>query len=321
MSYNNNNSNRGGNRWNRYDNNPRPRHSNYQSRPPPPSNGPVTDNDAIQALLSEATAREQERTGSTKRGDWDRNKGYGSSSNRPSKRSRWGESDKHHRNEGGRGSNSRGGGEQRLQENDSYYGPSRRNHSRNDRPNLVADEDETESSSKVENGDDDDKKKKVVSKPNFGLSGALAKDTATSGTLYKGVMLKFQEPPEARAPNTQWRFYVFKKGNPDILETLHISKQSAYLMGRNSDVCDIPLLHPSLSSQHAVLQYRALPNKETGKLACHPYLMDLESTNGSFLNGVKIDAARYYQLKKGDVITFGASTREYVLLTENTTSV
>jgi smad nuclear-interacting protein 1 len=48
--------------------------------------------------------------------------------------------------------------------------------------------------------------------------------------------------------------------------------------------------------------------------------MDLESTNGTFLNGIKIDPARYYQLKKGDVLTFGASTREYVLLTENTTS-
>jgi len=49
--------------------------------------------------------------------------------------------------------------------------------------------------------------------------------------------------------------------------------------------------------------------------------MDLESTNGTFLNGVRIDSARYYQLIKGDVLTFGASTREYVLLTENTTSI
>jgi smad nuclear-interacting protein 1 len=47
--------------------------------------------------------------------------------------------------------------------------------------------------------------------------------------------------------------------------------------------------------------------------------MDLESTNGTFLNGVKIDAARCYQLKKGDVATLGASTREFVLMTENTT--
>jgi smad nuclear-interacting protein 1 len=153
---------------------------------------------------------------------------------------------------------------------------------------------------------------------NFGLSGALAKDEH-AGNTYKGVVLKFSEPPEARAPNTQWRLYVFK--GEEQLEILHISKQSAYLFGRHEEIADVPITHPSLSLQHAVLQYRALPQKETGKVACQPYLMDLESTNGTFLNGVQIDAARYYQLKKGDVIKFGASTREYVLLTANTTSL
>jgi smad nuclear-interacting protein 1 len=153
---------------------------------------------------------------------------------------------------------------------------------------------------------------------NFGLSGALAKDEH-AGNTYKGVVLKFSEPPEARAPNTQWRLYVFK--GEEQLEILHISKQSAYLFGRHAEIADVPITHPSLSLQHAVLQYRALPQKETGKVACQPYLMDLESTNGTFLNGVQIDPARYYQLKKGDVIKFGASTREYVLLTANTTSL
>lgn len=155
-------------------------------------------------------------------------------------------------------------------------------------------------------------------KPNFGLSGALAKDEVLGNSI-KGTVLKFSEPPEARAPNTHWRLYVFKEDKQ--IETLHVSKQSAYLFGRNPDIADIVLLHGSCSSQHAVMQYRALPHKELGKLHCQPYLMDLESTNGSFINGVQLDAARYYQLKKGDVLKFGASTREYVLLTANTTSI
>ena len=148
-------------------------------------------------------------------------------------------------------------------------------------------------------------------KANFGLSGALAQEQVGD--------LKFREPPEARAPNTQWRLYVFK--NDEAVETLHVARQSAYLFGRNQDLADIPLLHGSASSQHAVLQYRALPGKEDGRMRCQPYLMDLESTNGSFVNGVRLDPARYYQLKKGDVLKFGASTREYVLLTENTTTI
>lgn len=43
-------------------------------------------------------------------------------------------------------------------------------------------------------------------KPNFGLSGLLAKETNT----VKGVELKYNEPPEARKPLKNWRLYVFK---------------------------------------------------------------------------------------------------------------
>jgi FOG: FHA domain len=181
---------------------------------------------------------------------------------------------------------------------------------------------------------------KEPEKPNFGLSGALASDDKT-GNTYRGVLLKFTEPPEARIPNTRWRLYVFKKsrkstknGAPssssssedELVEVLHISKQSAYLFGREEKVADVPVYHPSLSKQHCVLQYRALPDKSSGRdqqrvaLRCRPYLMDLGSTNGTFINGVRLDEARYYELKKGDVITLGSSSREYVLLTENTTA-
>jgi len=171
-------------------------------------------------------------------------------------------------------------------------------------------------------------------KPNFGLSGALAEDDKT-GNMYNGVLLRFTEPPEARTPNTKWRLYVFKKksnnngssngdkdDSGDLIQTLHISKQSAYLFGRERKVADVPVDHPSLSKQHCVLQYRALPDmKQRGTpVLCKPYLIDLGSTNGTFINGVRIEDARYYELRKGDVITLGASTREYVLLTEHTTA-
>jgi len=42
--------------------------------------------------------------------------------------------------------------------------------------------------------------------------------------------------------------------------------------------------------------------------------MDLESTHGSFLNGEKVATARYIELKAGDVLRFGTSSREYVLM-------
>ena len=277
----------------------------------------VSDEEALQALLASAQERQVNRT-------TDSSSNHARGHNSTTKRQRE-SSDQHRDNKN-----------QRLAENHSYYGPRRgegdrgrrggdrddNNHRDRGRTRNVEPSEERNEGKK--NSDDNDneegsKKPPQAHKPNFGLSGALAKDVGNGGSMYKGVVLKFQEPPEARAPNTQWRFYVFK--GKELLETLHISKQSAYLCGRNPEICDIAMAHPSLSSQHAVLQYRALPHKETGRLSCQPYIMDLESTNGTFLNGVRIDAARNYQLKKGDVLTFGASKREYVLLTENTTAL
>ena len=341
-------SRRSGNRWDDRDRQPHRGHYNdyrnrngYRPRPPPPTQQrSVSDEDTLKALLGSAQDRAREREGEGKKNQYRRNGRDGERNNR----GRWGD---------------KGSGKDNNKA--SYYGPSetsngddnhdrkRKRFSDRDRegnesssrrrwgeskaPNVVEDDRPNENKASQE----EEQKPPPEFKPNFGLSGALAKDKET-GNVYKGVVLKFKEPPEARAPNTQWRFYVFKPkkaNNPktkksqddnELVETLHISKQSAYLLGRNGEIADIPLLHPSLSSQHAVLQYRAVPVKsekigEPPRLSCQPYIMDLESTNGTFLNGIRIDAARYYQLRRGDVLTFGASTREYVLLTENTTSV
>lgn len=41
--------------------------------------------------------------------------------------------------------------------------------------------------------------------------------------------------------------------------------------------------------------------------------MDLESTNGTFINKNKIESARYYELKNYDIINFGFSSRDYII--------
>lgn len=47
-----------------------------------------------------------------------------------------------------------------------------------------------------------------------------------------------------------------------------------------------------------------------------PYIIDLGSGNGTYLNNQRIEPQRYYELKEKDVLKFGFSSREYVLLHE-----
>lgn len=149
---------------------------------------------------------------------------------------------------------------------------------------------------------------------NMALSGALTQDTNT----FNGIVIKYSEPPEARKPKRRWRFYVFK--GDEVMPTLHLHRQSAFLMGRDRKVCDLPIDHPSCSKQHAAFQYRLVPRRRDDGMEANrvlPYIIDLGSANGTYLNNSKIEPQRYVELKEKDVLKFGYSSREYVLLHEN----
>ena len=152
-------------------------------------------------------------------------------------------------------------------------------------------------------------------KPDFGLSGALAKDE-TTGNIYRGHVLKWSEPDDARQPTSRWRVYEFKNGQEE--KVMHIHRQSAYLVGRVKEIADILTMHPSCSGQHAVIQFRLKvsvdPTTNVESRAVLPYVLDLESTNGTTLNGERIAPARYVELREKDMLQFGHSTREYVLI-------
>ena len=154
-------------------------------------------------------------------------------------------------------------------------------------------------------------------KPKYTPSGLLAAETNTvAGT---STILKYNEPPEARLPSSTtapWRLYVFK--GKDVLETIELFTRSCWLFGRERAVVDVPTEHPSCSKQHAVIQFRYVEKKvgEFGdkKGGVRPYIIDLESGNGTKVNGEAVPAAKYVELRTGDVVVFGESLREYVVL-------
>ncbi|KAL8270840.1 hypothetical protein Esti_005211 [Eimeria stiedai] len=160
---------------------------------------------------------------------------------------------------------------------------------------------------------------KPALRPNFEPSGLLEKDEGAplAAPLEKnGVPLKHTPPEDEHMPDKKWRLYEFKKANRKSLakadeepsKVMHIHRRTSFLLGKDERVCDITLLHPTISKQHAVLQFR---KRSDGVV---PYLIDLESTNGTFLNGERILSARYVELREGDTVRFGKSSREFVLL-------
>lgn len=109
--------------------------------------------------------------------------------------------------------------------------------------------------------------------------------------------------------------YVFK--DKEVVDTIYLYSRSAWLVGRDEKVTDYLLEHPSTSKQHAVIQFRHRTSTDefgdkTSKVK--PYLIDLESAKGTKLNGKKIGPSKYVELIDQDVVQFGDSEREYVMM-------
>lgn len=154
-------------------------------------------------------------------------------------------------------------------------------------------------------------------RPNFSTTGRLAAESNTIKSADgQAIVLKYHEPAEARKPpqSQPWRMYIFK--GPEIIDTVELSQRSCWLLGREAAVVDVLVEHPSCSKQHAVVQFRYVERKnEFGDKSgmVKPYLIDLESANGTSMNGENVLTGRYLELRDKDVFQLGHSSREYVL--------
>ncbi|KAH9599171.1 Forkhead-associated (FHA) domain [Trypanosoma melophagium] len=148
---------------------------------------------------------------------------------------------------------------------------------------------------------------------------------------------------------------VLKDGQPVGLYSA-VTRRAVTLIGKDRELNDIPLDHPSCSAQHAVLEVRFLyaladdleqqfttwlegqgdinwnSVEEIVKLCVRVreimsnlgdgedqwsmelQVLDLGSTNGTRLNGESLQALRPMTLIEGDVLTFGYSSRKYVVV-------
>jgi pSer/pThr/pTyr-binding forkhead associated (FHA) protein len=77
---------------------------------------------------------------------------------------------------------------------------------------------------------------------------------------------------------------------------------SSWLIGRHSS-CALPILHLSISRHHGVIGHQA------GQF----YLADVGSSNGTWINGQRLETGDRYDLHDGDVIRLGTLLVEFFL--------
>ncbi|KAL2084950.1 hypothetical protein ACEWY4_020468 [Coilia grayii] len=90
-----------------------------------------------------------------------------------------------------------------------------------------------------------------------------------------------------------------------LVEKLIIDEKKFYLFGRNPDMCDFTIDHQSCSRVHAALVY----HKHLKRL----FLIDLNSTHGTFLGHIRLEPHKPQQVPIDSTMSFGASTRVYTI--------
>ena len=114
----------------------------------------------------------------------------------------------------------------------------------------------------------------------------------------------YSPPAWSARPTMATELEVIKAGV--VLENRELVGREYFVLGRQNDPSVHLLLeHPSISRQHAVLQF-----KKTGQV----YLFDLGSTWGSYVNMKRIPSREYVEVVDGDMLKFGESTRTYILI-------
>lgn len=194
---------------------------------------------------------------------------------------------------------------------------------KNKRLNEINREREKEISKlKKELKEKDENKSKIEiekEKPNFEPSGILLKDLEYeyNKSMNNKIIINYNPPSDSIIPNENeiWFLFKFSEDKNEAEETYKLIEKEYFLIGKDSRICDIRIKQKNISRQHAVIQFRKIKKEKEWEII--PYLIDLNSTNGTYLNGDKIDNKKYYELRDKDELNFGDKKIDFVLMKTN----
>ena len=124
-------------------------------------------------------------------------------------------------------------------------------------------------------------------------------------------LTKFFIPYDSSDPDDSWRFFFF--GEDGSEQNLEISKPTT-LIGREK-FCDIVLQNKTVSRQHCAIQFRSVRVGENDpKIVVKPYIFDISSKGGTFINEEMVPPMCFVELKHTDTLSFAKSTENIVLM-------
>ncbi len=151
-----------------------------------------------------------------------------------------------------------------------------------------------------------------IEQVSFVPSGLLWQSNSFSSASRSSSLSSSYRPPlDSCSPTEVWRLFPFDRSSTSH-SPLYLSSQPYYLIG-SAPSCDLILPFSSISPYHAVLQYRS---DSSNSSIVRLYLLDLNSSGGSFIGRQPIETAKFVQLLDKDIISFGECEREFVVMNE-----
>ncbi|OHS99815.1 FHA domain containing protein [Tritrichomonas foetus] len=143
--------------------------------------------------------------------------------------------------------------------------------------------------------------------PNWGIR-ALYNDRQL---IRDKKLTKYFIPFDSTNPDKSWHLFIFRD---DENEEEFEMTSPTILIGREK-FCDIILKDATVSRQHCAIQFRLTKASESEpKLITKPYIFDMSSKGGTFINENVVPPMCFIELKPSDTISFAKSSENIVVM-------